>query len=1303
MKNLNKHQIIAIGSSIAALYAVLCLVAFASAASRTEKPAAVDAEQFADFMGHEVLDIQDLAEGAEVQRRMFNRITPPGLSWIQPMFPPVAPFDAQYFDEQFLAGLLGEDKNSVAIYPLSLIQDPKTRETLIYNAEGELIAAIPADRGSREWPADADPSRVILQLDLLPAEDVEPYLYTERRIEESLARHNAPRSAKSGGAATRGLEAGEFGICNIQGTTNGTMFITVTNGASVAEVFAYTVWHTSSVVVVTWTNEQSNVVTDTNTVWHQVSPAFNGLESAWECLTTNLVLTNGVGVYENANISSNARIRFYAVANRQDTDGDGLTDGAEYFIYHTNPGSNDTDGDAMLDGWEVFHGLNPLADDSLDDPDQDGLPNVYEQFSGTNPTNSDAASAAVLRVDPSGTGANVYPHLRAAFTSSVPYSIIEVADGVYSGVNNTHLWFPAHPVMLCSDSGGSSRKTAFLYDGEGAAFYFDAQQNNHTIVKGISLCLNGKGSYQYGFWLGPGVYFGEAGAAPIFDGVSVETGASGNNIAFMCYGSATDPIVFNNCVFRGKPGKSVPVRGIYAMDSSVLQIINCTFLDFPASPYAYGVQLHSRYLAETGVVEIANCIWDSSFTASNPTPPFVTYCQFSNSAPYVVQVADSIMPAMPTWFLPDAQTNLYITNALVAMGGHLRPLSPGINIGGATLTLTDFEGHPRDAAPDIGADEYAALGEGDSDGDGLSDALEINTYGTDPYCPDSDGDNIPDGTEVADGTDPADPWSYCFIVQGTATNQTGSSSPIWICRRWGAGAWDTNTASIVTNGNYEFSVLASNQPYPLCLGAFCDFNTNGYPDAIEPIYWKTIAVTGLITRTNFLLRDFDGDLAEDWNEVQCGSNPMSTSNYCVSIYGCLTNLFVASGRYYVGIALTTNVNDILALTDVSSNASFEMSCVQMNNTNRVVYVYHFDDVNTNGIWDSNELYGFRYLARTGAIHQVVLYPLDNDSDGMPDFWEERVGMSYTNKYDAAEDVDGDDVYNIHEYWFGSDPWISDNTSTGTAVREAISSVDSQLVGRTPSVALPIFTIQNHGSTNYVRNTNCWAYTYDLTCNSPWNSAGGIYYTGTLISPRHVLFAAHWDDVTNGTVMRFVDQQNNVVERKIVAKKRHPLYKPYYPDISVGLLNSDVPTNQISYAKVMPDDYGEYLHTGNRLPALWLNQWHRAQVGDVINIVNVNPSNEKHCTLTEPQDATRHLYYQNPLGELGPTGGDSGNPVFLLLSGEPILLTVWTHGYPSDSGTAISSFKQDINNLMQELGGGYQLTEYDMSGFRKIRD
>lgn len=37
----------------------------------------------------------------------------------------------------------------------------------------------------------------------------------------------------------------------------------------------------------------------------------------------------------------------------------------------------------------------------------------------------------------------------------------------------------------------------------------------------------------------------------------------------------------------------------------------------------------------------------------------------------------------------------------------------------------------------------------DSDGDGLSDELETNTYGTNPSAADSDGDGIPDGQEIA--------------------------------------------------------------------------------------------------------------------------------------------------------------------------------------------------------------------------------------------------------------------------------------------------------------------------------------------------------------------------------------------------------------------------------------------------------------------------------------------------------------------------------------------------------------------------
>ena len=45
-------------------------------------------------MACEALDAEDLAESAEIQRHIFNLITPPGISWLQPMSPPVVPFDA---------------------------------------------------------------------------------------------------------------------------------------------------------------------------------------------------------------------------------------------------------------------------------------------------------------------------------------------------------------------------------------------------------------------------------------------------------------------------------------------------------------------------------------------------------------------------------------------------------------------------------------------------------------------------------------------------------------------------------------------------------------------------------------------------------------------------------------------------------------------------------------------------------------------------------------------------------------------------------------------------------------------------------------------------------------------------------------------------------------------------------------------------------------------------------------------------------------------------------------------------------
>jgi hypothetical protein len=55
---------------------------------------------------------------------------------------------------------------------------------------------------------------------------------------------------------------------------------------------------------------------------------------------------------------------------------------------------------------------------------------------------------------------------------------------------------------------------------------------------------------------------------------------------------------------------------------------------------------------------------------------------------------------------------------------------------------------------------FELLGAPDTDGDGLSDYLEVVKYGTDPSGADTDGDGFSDGEEVAAGTDPLDPSSH---------------------------------------------------------------------------------------------------------------------------------------------------------------------------------------------------------------------------------------------------------------------------------------------------------------------------------------------------------------------------------------------------------------------------------------------------------------------------------------------------------------------------------------------------------------
>jgi len=252
----------------------------------------------------------------------------------------------------------------------------------------------------------------------------------------------------------------------------------------------------------------------------------------------------------------------------------------------------------------------------------------------------------------------------------------------------------------------------------------------------------------------------------------------------------------------------------------------------------------------------------------------------------------------------------------------------------------------------------------------------------------------------------------------------------------------------------------------------------------------------------------------------------------------------------------------------------------------------------------------------------------------------------------------------------------------------------------------IFTTQQHSTPYYARNPNLWCADVDLTCISPWNSYERNYRAGTLITPRHVLGAAHYE-VAVGTTMRFIGNDNSIHDRVITGKKRAPNFVPVWPDLTVYTLASDLPT-AITPCKVMPTNYSNYLRNSyfNRPPAMGLDQEEKALIIDYNN--NQADVLNQGGNFMIPVDPTRLIFHEDKIG------GDSGNPAFLIVSDELILITVWTYG-GAGGGTPVAQFIPTLNQMIVDAdtqagvssvdnvawpnsGGHYQLKQADFSDF-----
>jgi hypothetical protein len=318
----------------------------------------------------------------------------------------------------------------------------------------------------------------------------------------------------------------------------------------------------------------------------------------------------------------------------------------------------------------------------------------------------------------------------------------------------------------------------------------------------------------------------------------------------------------------------------------------------------------------------------------------------------------------------------------------------------------------------------------------------------------------------------------------------------------------------------------------------------------------------------------------------------------------------------------------------------------------------------------------------------------------------RFTVSPTN-ISNPDDTDNDGIPNYYEMSIGLNPnWINSVTDLATV------EIDSRISSSTALASLRIF---NDYSTNglsliFQRNPACWINgIQNLSCISPWNNYGRSQRAGTLITPRHVIFCAHYDFFVPANYnIYFVTEDGVLLSRRILRTKRHPNYGIPYThnnDIVVGVLDQDLPAS-VKCVKFLPDSWNQYLIPNVRTPSLRLNQHEEALVGDFY-VGSISQENAYHLKPTEPKRLDFYLSLAAPT-QTGLYGGDSGNGGFLVVNSQLILTNVWTYGGPG-SGTSITNEKVFINTLIGELDAevgmptGYSIQEFDFSPYKRLVD
>lgn len=234
----------------------------------------------------------------------------------------------------------------------------------------------------------------------------------------------------------------------------------------------------------------------------------------------------------------------------------------------------------------------------------------------------------------------------------------------------------------------------------------------------------------------------------------------------------------------------------------------------------------------------------------------------------------------------------------------------------------------------------------------------------------------------------------------------------------------------------------------------------------------------------------------------------------------------------------------------------------------------------------------------------------------------------------------------------------------------------------------LFSTRGNLTSPWVWSSTAWTTNntpLDFTGMSPWNSRGGYTRAGTLITPRHIALADHYLLSVGDTVL-FVDGDNNVITRTVTNVSR-----VLSSDISIAKLDSDLPS-AIAYYPILDNlTYEKYLNDGYDmdiydLPFVVFDQEDHAIIKDTKKNHLISDETLIHMS---SQESSRLTFNETLIG------GDSGNSGFVLIGNKPVL--VLTH-YSSGSGPSYSYYKDNIQDVIDAMGGEYQLSTINLDCF-----